>query len=131
MIQAEGPTVTMAARCERAPFRASAVSPAGITTQLLSSGFRAELQPSEDSTVGLKQTDTLRGQPTQPLSVGGNGKHRGQRLIGVVSNRSFAFFQMLSWGSASRLLQLFLPCGLSTNPAPEPDSVCKQCNMRL
>lgn len=63
----ERPPVTPASRCERAPLRARAVSPAGITTQSWISGFRVQLwpeagmvHPCEAVPAGLtlRQTDT-------------------------------------------------------------------------
>lgn len=45
VMKVERPPVTPATRCARAPLRARAVSPAGITTQSWSSGFRAQLWP--------------------------------------------------------------------------------------
>lgn len=76
VMKVERPLVTPAARCERAPLRARAVSPAGITTQRWSSGFRTLLRPGAGTALpcvvgpagpNVRQTDTqgVSG-PTQP-----------------------------------------------------------------
>lgn len=85
------PPVTPAARCERAPLRVRAVSPAGITTQRRSSDFRAQLRPVRlvaSAGPTLRQTDTLGGGVSllHPLSGG------ARRMIGAASDQSFCFF---------------------------------------
>lgn len=127
VMKVEGPTVTPAARCERAPLRARAVSPAGITTSALSSGFREELWSSEARPAGPRQTDTLRGSVgSSPLRR--SQWHRDKEDVGLSPTSAAHFSKCCVWVLLRNLnlWQLFLLSGLSTDRPPEADSLYKQ-----
>lgn len=109
VMKVERPLVTPAACCERTPLRARAVSPAGITTQRWSSGFRALLRPGVGTALPLcgwacgakREADRHPGGSAGPLDP--TVLRRGQRQAlrpkidrGRPTDCRLAFFLFLS-----------------------------------